>query len=79
MSGKANMTCIFQKNVSTIYDLKKQVVVSLNNMVTADVDLKVKMPPVITEDDTPVKRVVAGKPFDLACEASGYPTPTITW
>jgi len=48
-------------------------------MITADVELKVKVPPSIHEDETPVKRVVVGKPIDLSCEASGYPTPTVTW
>ena len=46
-------------------------VVSLNNMVTADVELKVKMPPVISEDVAPVKRVIAGEATELLCEASG--------
>jgi len=48
-------------------------------MVTADVDLKVKMPPLINEDETSANRVVTGNPIELSCEASGYPTPTITW
>jgi neuronal growth regulator 1 len=53
--------------------------VSLNNMVTADVELKVKMPPVISEDVALVKRVVAGESADLVCEAAGFPSPKITW
>ena len=46
-------------------------VVSLNNMVTADVDLKVKVPPVISEDVQPIKRVVAGETTELSCDATG--------
>ena len=56
-----------------------QVVVSLNNMVTADVEVKVKMPPVISEDVALVKRVVAGETAELVCEAAGFPSPKITW
>ena len=48
-----------------------QVVVSLNNMVTADVELKVKVPPVISEDVPLVKRVTAGDSAELSCDASG--------
>jgi hypothetical protein len=48
-------------------------------MVTADVDLRVKTAPLIEEDDTPVKEVVAGGAIELSCEATGYPIPTITW
>jgi hypothetical protein len=55
------------------------VVVSLNNMVTADVELKVKMPPVIAEDVPLLKKVVAGETAELTCEASGFPSPKITW
>ncbi len=41
-------------------------------MVTADVDVKVKVPPVISEDVQPTKRVVAGETAELSCEASGF-------
>ena len=51
-----------------------QVVVSLNNMVTADVELKVKVPPVISEDVPLVKRVTAGDSAELSCDASGEDT-----
>ena len=40
-------------------------------MVTADVELKVKMPPVISEDVTLLKRVIAGEAAELLCEATG--------
>ena len=40
-------------------------------MVTADVELKVKVPPVISEDVPLVKRVTAGDSAELSCDASG--------
>ena len=40
-------------------------------MVTADVELKVKMPPIISEDVALLKRVIAGEAAELLCEATG--------
>ena len=57
--------------LTTLFRYQCQVVVSLNNMVTADVDLKVKVPPVISEDVQPIKRVVAGETTELSCDATG--------
>lgn len=48
-------------------------------MVTADVELRVKMAPQIVHDESPVKGVVAGGPIEISCDATGYPTPSISW
>lgn len=56
-----------------------QVVINLNNKITADVSLLVRIPPVIADNST--RSVVAseGQEVKLQCYASGFPFPRIYW
>lgn len=56
-----------------------QVVISLVHRVTANVQLSVRRPPVISDNST--QSIVASErdEVQMECYAGGYPTPTITW
>ncbi|XP_055323119.1 lachesin [Sitodiplosis mosellana] len=56
-----------------------QVILSVNNKISADVDLSVRRPPVISDNSTQSLVVSEGKPVQMECYAGGYPHPTITW
>eukprot|EP00095_Tigriopus_kingsejongensis_P006804 maker-scaffold1064_size65302-snap-gene-0.24 protein:Tk06804 transcript:maker-scaffold1064_size65302-snap-gene-0.24-mRNA-1 annotation:"lach_scham ame: full" len=56
-----------------------QIVAGYNNMITADVELFVKLPPVISDNTTRTIQVVAGNSVEMECLADGFPTPRITW
>lgn len=56
-----------------------QVVLSVNNKISADVELSVRRPPVISDNSTQSLVVSEGKPVQMECYAGGYPHPTITW
>ena len=56
-----------------------QVVTDVKNVITADVDLKVKVPPVMLNTTEAVVNAEVGKNAELACEANGFPSPKITW
>ena len=56
-----------------------QVVLSLNNVVTAKVELQVRKPPFISDNSTRSEVVVEGTEVQLECYAGGFPTPKITW
>lgn len=49
-------------------------------MITADAKLQVKLPPVMIDDaSTRTVRVKVGETARLTCEATGFPTPRMTW
>lgn len=56
-----------------------QVVLSVNNKISAEVELSVRRPPVISDNSTQSIVVSEGKPVQMECYAGGYPHPTITW
>lgn len=56
-----------------------EVVLSLTNKISADVQLSVRRPPIISDNSTQSVVVSEGKGAVLECFASGYPEPTITW
>ena len=56
-----------------------QVVTDVKNVITADVDLKVKVPPVMLNTTEALVNAEVGKDAELACEASGFPSPKISW
>jgi neuronal growth regulator 1 len=56
-----------------------QVVADLINVITADVDLKVKVPPVMNNETEPLVMAEVGKVAELTCEADGFPSPKIIW
>ena len=56
-----------------------QVVTDVKNVITADVDLKVKVTPVMRNDTQATVEAEVGKNAELQCEADGFPTPKISW
>lgn len=56
-----------------------QVVLSVSNKISADVDLSVRRPPVISDSSTQSLLTSEGNSVQMECYASGYPPPTITW
>ncbi len=56
-----------------------QIVLSVNNKISAEVELQVRRPPIITDNST--QSIVASEEqsVQMECFANGYPTPTITW
>lgn len=58
---------------------KCQVILSVNNKISADVELSVRRPPVISDNSTQSLVVSEGKSVQMECYAGGYPHPTISW
>uniref|UniRef100_A0A1B0CCB4 Putative lachesin n=1 Tax=Lutzomyia longipalpis TaxID=7200 RepID=A0A1B0CCB4_LUTLO len=56
-----------------------QVILSVVNKITADVELQVRRPPVISDNSTQSIVASEGKAVQMECYAAGYPRPTITW
>ncbi len=56
-----------------------QVVADVRNVITADVDLRVKVPPVMKVDSDPEVQAGVGGEAEMFCEAGGFPSPKITW
>lgn len=56
-----------------------QVVSDVSHIITSDVLLSVRIEPTMVEDSDPYVMAEAGKSAELFCEASGYPSPKITW
>ncbi|PSN51322.1 Lachesin [Blattella germanica] len=56
-----------------------QVLISLNNRISAEVDLQVRRPPIISDNSTRSLVVSEGQSVKLECYAGGYPPPRITW
>ena len=67
-----------RKSDATTYQC--QVMVSMDNIITRTVDVKVVESPVIKEAAmTKTKKVVEGSPVQMTCEATGFPIPKISW
>lgn len=56
-----------------------QVVITMTNKITADVQVLVRMPPVISDNSTRSRVVSEGQSVRLECYASGFPPPKIFW
>lgn len=56
-----------------------QVLISLNNRISAEVDLQVRRPPIISDNSTRSLVVSEGQGVKLECYAGGYPPPRISW
>ena len=72
----------------TIKDIRKadagkyqcQVLITSDGSITEDVELKIKLQPVITKNSlSPTKDAQEGETVELGCEATGFPIPKITW
>ncbi|XP_066593308.1 lachesin [Prorops nasuta] len=55
------------------------IVISLNNRVSADVELQVRRPPIISDNSTRAIVVTEGQSVQLDCYAGGFPLPRISW
>merc|ERR1711971_185342 len=56
-----------------------QVLVGINQSVTKEVSVQVRLPPMITSNSTVDLTTESGKSVSLTCSASGFPKPIITW
>lgn len=56
-----------------------QVVISINNRISAEVELQVRRPPIISDNSTRSLVVSEGQSVQLECHAGGFPTPRISW
>ncbi|CAH2101740.1 unnamed protein product [Euphydryas editha] len=56
-----------------------QVILSVNNKLTAEVELQVRRPPIISDNST--RSIVAseGESAQMECYAGGFPSPKISW
>ncbi|CAH0384372.1 unnamed protein product [Bemisia tabaci] len=73
--------------VLTINDLQEtdagvyqcQVIITLQNKITAETDLVVRRPPVISDNSTRSLVVSEGQSIQLECYANGFPPPKVSW
>lgn len=56
-----------------------QVIIGLNNKISAEVELQVRRPPIISDNSTRSVVVSEGESVKLDCYAGGYPLPRISW
>lgn len=56
-----------------------QVVMSPTSRITADTYISVRIPPIISDNSSRGLVVGAGETFTLMCNATGFPTPKISW
>ncbi|CAL8080651.1 unnamed protein product [Orchesella dallaii] len=56
-----------------------QILIGVSNRVTAEIDVLVRMPPVISDNSTRSLVVSEGQGITLECYASGFPLPRISW
>lgn len=51
----------------------------LNNKISAEVELEVRRPPIISDNSTRSLVVNEGQPVVLECYAGGFPLPRVSW
>ncbi|XP_077290004.1 septate junction protein lachesin [Arctopsyche grandis] len=56
-----------------------QVMISTNNKISADVELQVRRPPIISDNSTRSIVVNEGQNAHMECYAGGFPPPIISW
>lgn len=56
-----------------------QVIIALYNKISAEVELQVRRPPIISDNSTRSAIVSEGQPVSLECYAGGYPLPRVSW
>ncbi|GLG92915.1 Lachesin [Gryllus bimaculatus] len=56
-----------------------QVILALNNKISAEVELQVRRPPIISDNSTRSLVVSEGQSVRLECYAGGYPPPRVSW
>ncbi|XP_033222241.1 lachesin [Belonocnema kinseyi] len=56
-----------------------QVLISLNNRISAEVELQVRRPPIISDNSTRAVVVSEGQTIALECYAGGFPPPRVSW
>jgi len=56
-----------------------QVILSVNNRISADVELQVRRAPIITDNSTRSIIVSEGVQVNLECYATGFPPPKVLW
>ncbi|XP_063220158.1 lachesin [Bacillus rossius redtenbacheri] len=56
-----------------------QVIIALNNKISAEVELQVRRPPIISDNSTRSLVVSEMQSVKLECYANGYPEPRISW
>lgn len=66
-----------QETDAGFYQCRLQITV--NNLVSAEVELQVRRPPIISDNSTQSLVVSEGQPVQLECYASGFPLPRISW
>ncbi|XP_020292615.1 lachesin-like [Pseudomyrmex gracilis] len=59
------------------YQCKIQI--SISSSVSAEVELEIRRPPIISDNSTQSVLVAEDQSIQLECYASGYPSPTISW
>lgn len=66
-------------NMFSIIPNLGEVILSVNNKITAEVELSVRRPPIISDNSTQSVVASEGQSVQMECYAHGYPTPTIIW
>ncbi|OXU21667.1 hypothetical protein TSAR_011671 [Trichomalopsis sarcophagae] len=56
-----------------------QILISTSSKISAEVELQVRRPPIISDNSTRSLVVSEGQPVELNCYAGGFPTPRISW
>ncbi|CAG4949001.1 unnamed protein product [Parnassius apollo] len=56
-----------------------QVLLSVSNKITAEVELQVRRPPIISDNSTRSVTVSEGGSVQMECYADGFPSPKISW
>lgn len=51
----------------------------LNNKISAEVELEVRRPPIISDNSTRSLVVNEGQAVKLECYAGGFPVPRVSW
>ncbi|XP_011343562.1 lachesin isoform X2 [Ooceraea biroi] len=66
-----------QETDAGFYQCRLQI--SVNNLISAEVELQVRRPPIISDNSTQSLVVSEGQSVQLECYASGFPLPRISW
>ena len=56
-----------------------QILISTSSKISAEVELQVRRPPIISDNSTRSVVISEGQTVERNCYAGGYPTPKISW